>query len=517
MIRSKFLFLCLAVAGLALPCQARANPDPAHIEIVGNGQRVKMTPNGFDTNHPSQDTINLQWVFDNYPTSDIDLEEGTFHISNTIEAVNYQGTIGGMGRDKTFIVGRGPLVDGEYVFPMLNEDLTERLYPPGVPHFIWFHPAEGDVNAWKTNNVDVSIKALTMRMDGLGPEITFFGVPVRTMHAFLIVTGSEAVINAPVGDVSHVKFEMKDVDMQAQEVAYTLNDVERKHANAGVGVIVYGGEHWVPAPGLNGFFEIDHSPVNAIVNVRNCEFDNFHQFAVAVEASYTTNPGTDYTFPDSPAFSPSSIIIKDNTFNRVGDSMGMPGAFGFNALILSPSETHIVIKDNILNDVPTSGIALVRGVAITIPELSSNVTIKDNTVNMIANPLNSAAIDVFDLTFFNNSPLIVNVKDNTFVGGPGYQTPLVRHAMGTLATFHDNMFFGEAESGISVGNTVSPLPPHELLPSVQNTVSDNDFSGLSASVANIILGPASAANTVIVSDPDDVIDQGVGNMVIIDN
>jgi hypothetical protein len=88
MMRSRFLLFFLVLAGLVLPFQARANPDPDHIQIVGNGRRVKMIPNGFDTNHPSQDTINLQWVFDNYPTSDIDLEEGTFHISNTIEEDN---------------------------------------------------------------------------------------------------------------------------------------------------------------------------------------------------------------------------------------------------------------------------------------------------------------------------------------------------------------------------------------------------------------------------------------------
>lgn len=514
--RSKILLTFLTFVSLASQVQGYMNPDPNHITIIDNGRVIEMTPNGFDTNQPSQDTINLQWVFDTFPNGDISLSAGTFHISTMIEAVNYQGKIEGAGKDSTFLVGRGPLVDGDYVFPELNQDFKTRLYPSGVPHLIWFHPSQGAANDWVTNKVDLEIKDLTIRLDGVGPAITYFGVPVRSIWSLLIITGSNAVITEASGNVSHVDLELKDVNLQAQEVSYTLNGNNLSNPNAAAGVLLYGGENWVPSIGLNGYTEIDHGPVNAVVDIRDCTFDLFHQFAIGVEATYTTNPGTGYTFPDNPVFPPSAVSIRDNTFNGVGSSLGIPGSFGFNTLVLSPSETTITIKDNILNDVVSSGIGFLRGVAITIPELTSFATIKDNTINMVANPLNGAGIRLFDFSFFAGTPLIVYAQDNILTGGTGYNKPLIEHAMGTAATFDDNKFFGEAQSGISAGNTISPLPPTIPLPVVQDTIFDNDFGNLTSSIANIILGPASSYNTVTVENASDVLNQGVGNTVIVE-
>lgn len=511
-----FIASALFFIAAAIPMIGYANPDPDYIKISNQGNKVKLIPHGFDSNIPSQDTANLKWVFDNYSKSDIHLESGTFHISETIEVAGYQGQIKGDGKDSTFIVGRGPLVNGEYQFPGLNADLTERFYPAGVAGLFWFHTVEGNVNDWQANKLAVELKDFTIRVDGVGPELAYYEQPVRTLWTLIHFTGDNALFTDQVGNVPHIELNVKNVNFIAQEVPYVLNGVNRSNTNAAAAMIVYGGENWYQAPGLNGWNELDHSPVNAQVEVKSSYFEGFHQFAIAIEGLFTSNTGTSYTFPTNPVFPQASAKIKNNSFKNVGNGAGVAGSLGFNLLFLAISETEVEVKENHFEDLRAGGVVFINNVAEALPKITSNFTIKDNEFEHIPTNISAASIALLDFGFFNGPYYKLDIKDNKFSAGQGFNASFVEIGMGTGALIKDNDFKGTATAAISIGNTHSPIPPNDVLPATSCHVSENDFHQLTASVANIVLGQGSVLNTVRVEHASDVQDSGQFNTIKID-
>ncbi len=493
------------------------NPDPTHIKVSNNEKKVTITPHGFSNTFPAQDTINLQWVFNNYRKADINLVQGTYHISETIEAPGYQGRIKGQGKNKTFLTGRGPLIGNDYVFPMLNADLTTRLYPSGVPQLIWFHALDDDVENWENAGVDIELKDLTISLSGVGPAIELNQQPFRSIWMYIIVTGYNAALNsmAPINEkVSNIKADFNNVNFISNKTPYVLNNIGYTNANSAAAIIFYGGENWVPDPsgnGLRGLTEDAHSPVNTQISIKNCYFENFHQFGIATECSFYTNPNTGYIFPTTNLFPESTISIKNNIFKNVGNGAGIAGSLGFNILILGISETKYDITDNLFDEIAANGIGLINGVAEIVPKLTSKFTIKDNTFNQINVPIAGNSVWLFDLTAFYGQYYDVLIKDNKFNGETGYANSFIGLSSGTKTVIDDNDFNGSAKAAIEMGNTF--IAPDIVLPATETVVRNNNFCDLVASVANVILGVASALNTVYVSDVSDVLDSGYMNVI----
>lgn len=494
------------------------NPDPTHIKISNNEQKVTLTPNGFSTTFPAQDTINLQWVFTNYRKVDINLGQGTFHISELIEAPGYQGRIKGQGKNKTFLTGRGPLDGSNYVFPMLNSDLTERLYPTGVPHLIWFHALDSDVNDWENAGINLEIKDLTIQLQGVGPVVSLNQQPFRSIWTYIIVTGYDATLDSmmPINEkVSNIKTNINNVNFIANKNPYALGTQYYTNSNTAAAIVFYGGEHWVAGIGLNDMTEDAHSPINAQINIQNCYFENFHQYGIGVECTFSSDPNTGYIFPTEPSFPKSSVSIKNNTMKNVGNGAGIIGSLGVNILVLAISETDFEITDNVFDEVPANAIGLINGIAEIVPKLTADFIIKDNRFNQLNSPIAGNSFWLFDLTAFYGQFYNVLIKDNVFNGETGYNNSFIGLSCGTGTVIDDNEFYGSAKAAIEMGNTF--IAPTVVLPVTETIVKHNCFDQLSTNVANVILGVASAFNTVYVCSSDDVLDAGFGNTIIIND
>jgi hypothetical protein len=496
------------------------NPDPTHIIIHDNGSRITLKPNGFSDTIPSQDYINLQWIFDNYRKADIDLQKGKYHISQTLEAPGYQGRIRGRCETKTFLIGRGPLIGDDYVFPMLNADLTARLYPSGVPHLIWFHAIEGDVDDWKNTRVDLILQNLTITLDGVGPLIDYYGQQIRTIWLLVSITGWKTVLDSAIPqteNVSNNRFVSRNVNYLAKETPYMLNGVQYNNPNVASAFKTYGGEHWVPGPtgGLNGLIEDQHSPANYQMTIDNCKFTNFHQFGIGTEANYTSNTGIPYIFPTNPVFPHASVRIRNNHFKNVGNAAGLHDSLGFNILILGLSETLYDICDNIFDESKGGGMILLSGVAETLPDFISYFKIKNNTFNQVGSQFESNSIwllDFLDLFYPNTGYYNLWIENNTFNSKNGYDQPFINFASGKRGTVIKNTFSGTAQSAISAGNTF--IAPNFPGPFTEGRFTDNNFCKLEPLVADIILGLGSANNYVEVKCGADVVDAGTHNTIV---
>jgi hypothetical protein len=514
---SKSFFSCIV---LICSIQLYGNPDPAYIDINDSSRKITLTPHGFSTTFPSQDTQNLTWIFANYPTYDIKLVAGTYHVSEMIEAEAYQGSISGTGEDQTFIVGRGPLnADNQYEFPLLNADLTARAYPSGVPYMFWFHARAGNVNNWNQDKVTLGMKDLTIRLDGVGPEVTLFGLPLRSIWGQVLITGADPILDSYTANVSHLDVSFKNVTFLSQKITYTLNNQEKTNGNVGSGFLVFGGEKWVQIPGLNGWNEIDHSPVNANVEVKNCTFKDFHQFGLGVETTYFSNPGTSYNFPTNPKLPKSSVKISNNLFDNVGDGVGLPGALSINILLNVLSETDADVTNNIFSNMPGSCLLLIKGAQFvaSIPQLTSNIRILNNTFDTVQTSMSENTIRLFDFDFLNTGNIYnLTIADNSFTGGSGFAKSFCEIGMGANSLIKGNTFTGDAQAAMIIGNSSNPVPPPVLvLPATGCLVKENNFSGLTSSNANVVLGEGSFLNTAIVGSASDVLDNGTSNTIIV--
>lgn len=483
------------------------NPDPSHIKISNSG-KVTITPYGLGST-PAPDTANLEWALNHY--SDIKLEQGTFHLDRTIEVVNFQGKIKGAGKTKTFIVGRGPLNGTNYVFPYLTADLSERVYPSGVPHLIWFHTDKfTDPNDWVDNRIDLDLKDLTIRQDGIGPAISLLTQPLRSVWALLVISGSNASYSVAGGNVASVAVSIKDVDFSAQYVPYLKDDDLVSAANAAVGVLVYGGEQWgTERDDLSGWYEIDHSPVNAQLTIKDCSFTNFHQFAWGVEGLTTNNPGGVHIYPTDPVFPRSSVDAKNNNYINCGNGGNLIGTGGYTNLILASSDTDIKIADNQFLNNPAIGIAILSGIAEapTLNKISFPIQIKDNYFQQVGGTYSSSAIILIDVSAFSTGGPDVTIADNEFHGENGYVQFQIMSAMGKNMVVKDNLFSGTSLGAIAISpaNIFDPSGPP--MPSVNMLIKDNDLDDLTAyGPAKIFIGSGANYNTIYVDSLNDVLD-----------
>lgn len=515
MIKTKMLGFFVALVSFAAPLLAIVNPDPNYIKIT-DSNKIKLSPHGFDNVTPSRDTLNFQWIFNNYPHSDIELSEGTYHISECVEAANYQGTIKGKGQKKTHIVGRGPLVDGQYVFPYLNDDLKERMYPTSTPWLFWFHAVDGDVNDWESTKLDLKIKDLSFRLDGLGALVTLFEQPLYALWGFLFITGQDASYHGQLGNVSHVEVDCKNVTFESQYVSYTLNGETKTHSNVASGFLLIGGESWVPN-GIQLFHmdEIDHYPVNGQIKITDCIFKNQFQYGFGVEGLFTGDTGMTYTWPTTNPFPKSTLTVKNNVFDNSGNGANIIGGEGFSMLMLGISDADVVIKDNDFRNIPSVGLVAISGSVESMPKQISKIEINNNKFHQSATPVAAFSIFLFDTMFYSTGYSLLDIHHNTFTSDAGYNKAFINMAMGTSGVIKQNTFSGDAEGAISIGNFQSPYPPYQTLPAALFNASKNDFCGLNSSVANIILGPVSVQNTVTVEDASDVVNNGQYNTVIV--
>lgn len=496
------------------------NPDPTHIKVSNDGKTLKIKSNGFSNTFPAQDTINLQWAFNNYPHADYNLGSGIFHISETIEAANYQGRIQGKGKDKTFITGRGPSNGVDYVFPLLNDDLTARLYPTRVPSMIWFHAiSNGNVNDWKKNGTELVFRDLTISLDGVGPEITYYDQPFRSIWFNIIVTGYNAVLPEfePGNDeVSHTKLCIENVNFLAKRTPYMLNGIEYDNYNTASAMICYGGEYWTQIGGLNGYFDNQHSPINQQIQISNCRFKGFHQFGTGFEGTYTAPPlppqTITYQFPTAPAFEKSRIHIHDNVYDDIGDGAGLAGSLGQNIIVLANMGTEWIIENNKFFDIQNIGVAFASGVAETLPTATSTFLIRNNLFQHAHSAIEGSSIVALDVNFFLNQPYIIIVKKNKFVGDDGYAGNFVNLSIGTSAHVSCNEFQGDYGHAITAGNDIQFGVP---FPYFLANITENNFNSYGTHGTNIVLGDLSFNSYVEVPDASFVQNSGFDNIIVV--
>jgi hypothetical protein len=481
------------------------NPDPSHILINANTGKVTLLPYGLGAT-PAKDTANLEWVLNHY--SDIKLVTGTYHLDRTIEIVNFQGKIKGAGVDKTFIVGRGPLENGEYIFPYLNEDLSERIYPSTAPHLMWFRTASfADPNDWINNLIDLDMKDLTMRLDGLGPIITIYQQPLRSIWFFLAVSGPNASYTVPGGNVVSVKVSLKNIDFLAQKNTYTLDGVTRSDSNAAATLIVYGGELWTTAlDQLSGWAEVNHAPINAQIDIKNCNFVNFHQFALGLEGLSTADPGGDYTYPTDPLFPRSTVTVKDNVYTNCGNGAGLIGTGGYTNLLLGNSDTDMIFSDNRFINNPAIAVAVLGGISEDLLKLPLEIKIKDNYFHQVGGQYEAPAILIIDISGFTTGNVNVTVIDNEFVGDNGYAQYQILSAMSRNLLVKDNVFSGTGLGAVAISPANIFDPSQPPMPSVGAVIKNNDIDNLTAYAPKILLGGGANFCTVYVDNAADAVD-----------
>ena len=497
----------------------QTNPDPAHIKISNDGKTLTFKANGFSNTFPSQDTLNLQWAFNNYPHSDYKLGSGIFHISETIEAPNYQGVIQGKGNNKTFLTGRGPRVGNDYVFPLLNDDLTARLYPTRVPSLIWFHAiSNGNENDWKKNGTKLEFRDLTIGLDGVGPSITYYDQPFRSIWFNIIVTGYKAVLPVfePTADeVSNTKLVVNNVNFIAKATPYTLNGVQYSNYNTAAAMICYGGEYWTQIGGLNGFYDNQHSPINQQIEISDCYFKGFHQFGTGFEGTFTAPPSlpqtTVYKFPTAPAFEAAKINIHDNIYDDIGDGANLIGALGQNIIVLANMGTEFIVKDNKFLNIPNIGVAFASGVAETLPTAMSTFLIKNNKFEHTHSAIENSSIVALDVNFYLQQPYIMTIDKNKFKGECGYAGTFVDLSIGTNAIVTNNDFKGDYGRAVTAGNDVQGGQP---LPYFMARITDNTFSNGTNGV-DVVLGDQSYQSYVEVPNASNIQNSGTGNTVVI--
>lgn len=478
------------------------NPDPDFIEIAAHGKRVTIKPHGFQEIFPSQDTTNLQWFFEHYPHANLCLDSGLFHLSQTIEAVGYQGTIQGAGKTETFLVGRGPLVDSvEHIFPSLSESLKTRLNPSGVPHLFWFHPGTSTVDAWQYHKVDLKIRDLTIRLDGVGPIMTLNEKSVRSIGSLILLTGAQAIFKDPRLEVSHLRVNVRNVAFKGGITSYALEGVARGNSNTATGLMVYGGKNWIQGAGINGWKAIDQAPLNAQIEIRGCQFHALHQSGLSVETLFTHNTTTSYKFPRVP-FPMAHLNVRQNEFRAIGGGAGIsPGS---NILSSGHSGALIQITNNQFEDIRATGITLHSSISEKLLKAISTVMIEANTFNHVASGISQASIRVLDSSFLRSGHHQLTITENKFTAPSGFNKSLIEIGMGAGVQIIENIFAGTALAGILIGAGLSAVGSH---------LAGNNFEALEGTHIN--LGPG-AVNTTIagIHDSATIVNRGVDTLML---
>ncbi len=513
-----FIIVSLALATVAVS----TNPDPSRISVANNGD-ITITPRGMQTlqGGESQDYTNLYWALNNLPRGGtIKLKAGQFHVSRMIVVRGFAGTIKGKGTDKTFIVGRGPLVGGQYEFPHMTPQEEATFFGPGFPGLFWFWNKPLTEGPWTDVSTLLTLRDITFTIEGGGPpkQISDGPSPARlAVWAMIFVSGSSPVYPQVSGsEVGHLEVDIKDCDFIAQGQSLPYG------SNSYLALQVFGGEEYVPGdpqqPALlnNGEVEVGHVPVHAVINIRDCNIHNMVGIGFSLEAVFEVpaagSPPTtvNLVWPDqSQAALPlASVSVTHCTFSQGG--RGITYAFYpySGVLLLAPSNVSIDISHNTFSSANTWAFALYSGpLVMETPQAPGAVIrLSHNTFDMVTTASSNPALEIFDIGPIETFRLFI--VNNEFIGDANYAMPFITQTSGLSRVFiMGNTFSGHAGAAMNIG-------PWGAFTSAGATVMNNDFDDLLSSSPAIILGPGSRNVVVYKQDSDDVLDQGTGNVVV---
>jgi len=490
---------------------------------------IELSPIGLQENYSndlSADTINMSWALKNLKKGgEIILDEGTFHISQTIVTEAFKGKMTGAGIDKTHLVGRGSLVNGLHVFPLMKDADRARLFAPGFPPLFWFHNAPYVSNIpWEDLSTDLDMENLSLTVFGQGPSIDYFNARLNVVWACIIVSGSQSnyIENVHTRLVEHADVILKNIHMigHGEDQTYGSNIQE--------GLIIWGGETWVPAPAnqlpaAGGYFETDHLPINATAYVENCRFENLLTHALAMEG-FMSRPGMDspilqsnliFPGPGQHEYPQATAVIRNNYFNNVGRGVNDPmGNVAFSSFVLSPSGAKITCSQNTYHQSMNKAVAVLSGGSTLIsnfPKDPTDIHITENHIEMVPSDsltANSPAIFIADFSLIENNSarLNVHIGSNKIVGKQGFNSHFIEH-IGAGAVVENNILSGHADVGISVGNfTYQSL----CLPAANDRIEKNTFQDFTGTPC--VLG-AGSSGIKMDSQGAAVIDNGANNQV----
>ncbi|MDZ7708462.1 MAG: hypothetical protein U5J97_11335 [Trueperaceae bacterium] len=212
-----------------------------------------------------------------------------------------------------------------------------------------------------------------------------------------------------------------------------------------------------------------------------------------------------------------TFTVRDSTFRHVAYGSPLFNLIGAQVLVTGNRYEDLIagmdtqdltgstveIRGNVMDDVDI-GVEVIQG-SWAVPEALSTMLIHGNEVR--GPERFGVGLDGAE----GADTLRAIVRGNLFELSGDATGVLSQHTVGAIV--HDNVMQGSARAAIAIGVT----PDDEPAPPVARwLVAANDFAGLTASEAMIVLGPGSQDTTVVCTDAATVRDEGTGNRVVCD-
>jgi hypothetical protein len=167
---------------LSVAAAGGPNPDPDHVAVIGN--KIVIMPTGID------DTANLEWAMANVNAGGVVRLEGeSFRVSEAIDAINFNGSLVGLGADKTTI----HLLDGF--------GTSELLMPWPMPWGLVLYYNPDYPQNW-TGQAKAALRGFAIVADGdAGGYPGFWGAEVSGVYVTgdLFESGGPAPYEKPAG------------------------------------------------------------------------------------------------------------------------------------------------------------------------------------------------------------------------------------------------------------------------------------------------------------------------------
>ena len=332
--------LILGIATIILnPSLAQGNPDPEHIISYSEGYVIRpanddkgLVHQAYSTGEKlwlTQDTRNLEWVFNNIPPEKtVQLVHGKYYVSKNIIGRTSM-TLSGLGKEETIIIAKGAKVGGTYEpYPLTPKIEVQDLGNLRLPRVFTFAASEFS-GSEGSRIIKIVCKNFTIKTEGQTAKWYRHGYHAEGFvrhQSVIVATGGSIQVNTGVFDgiVDRIDLEVRDVKIEGTDsnepyygIEYIPDGVFEEEDD------MVGDDDYDIGDGMA--FQIHGiEPANGKVMIDNCTFKNIANMAVWV-AGVSSLPLPDigppvgaWSYPDENDWISGEVTVQNCTFENIG-------------------------------------------------------------------------------------------------------------------------------------------------------------------------------------------------------